>query len=235
MKVAICDNDPVWIKTLTDDLRNYFHENGIPVTFYCFGDGQELIESNETFDIVFLDIEMQNMNGISAGKILKERSPKTIIFVVTAFNQYLDDAFELGAYRYLTKPLDVARLFRALDAAFSMIANREITVLCSNDKSIILPTCKIVYCENRNRKTRIITTDGDYYSNEKLNSWREKLNDVIFFTPHSSYIINFQYVVSFTRSSLTLKWNDCSSTVSISPKHQCDFRLKYFMFAERGN
>ena len=92
----------------------------------------------------------------------------------------------------------------------------------------------IIYCETYKRKTRIVTTKGVYNSKEAFDYWKGKLESADFCSPHSSYIVNLNYVESFNRNSLTLAHGDMKQVVSIAQSKRQEFRTKMFSFAERG-
>lgn len=234
MKIVICDDEFKIRKEIKYALSNYFSENLIDTEIYDFENGENLLQSNINFDMAFLDVEMPTSSGIEIGKELKKKCPNIVIFMITAYSDYLDDAFELGAYRFLQKPLDVPRLYRSLDAALLSISSRDIKIICANNESAIISTSSIVYCESYKRKTRIVTTNGEFISKEKIDIWKETLNELIFYSPHSSFIINFNYIKSFNRKSLMLSYLDNVVEISIAPKKQQEFRTKIFLFAERG-
>ncbi len=234
MKLAICDDELKIRKEIKNSLSNYFSENLIDAEIYDYENGEDLLNSEINFDMAFLDVEMPTSSGIEIGRELKQKSPNIVIFMITAYSDYLDDAFELGAYRFLQKPLDVPRLYRSLDAALLSISSRDIKIICSNNESAIISTGSIVYCESYKRKTKIVTTNGEFISKDKINVWKTMLNELIFYSPHSSFIINFNYIKSFNRKSLILSYLDETVEISIAPKKQQDFRTKMFLFAERG-
>lgn len=125
MNIAICDDDINIRKTLVNILSNYFKEKLLHVEFHEFDNGNKLLNENKHFDIVFIDIEMPNTNGIDTSRQLKIQYPNTIIFIVTAFSNYLDDAFEIGAYRFIEKPIDIVRFYRSLDSALLSLSKKH--------------------------------------------------------------------------------------------------------------
>lgn len=234
MKIAICDDEFKIRKELQEALSVYFTEKLIDAEIFDFESGEDLLSSETAFDMAFLDIEMPTSNGVDTGKKLKQRLPNIVIIMITAYSEYLDDAFDLGAYRFLPKPLEITRLYRSLDAALLSMSSKDIRIICANNESVVISTKSIVYCESYKRKTRVVTTNGEYISKENLNSWKEKLNELNFCSPHTSFIINFNYIKSFNRKSLVLSYLDKSIEISIVPKKQQEFRTKMFLFAERG-
>lgn len=84
-----------------------------------FTSGEALLSDTGEKDMVFLDIEMPGMNGIYIGNELKKTYKNVIIFVVTSYSEYLDEAMRFHVFRYLSKPLDKQRLFRNLRDALT--------------------------------------------------------------------------------------------------------------------
>ncbi len=234
MKIAICDDEILARNEIKYALSNYFSEKLIDVEIYDFDNGEDLLNSEINFDMAFLDVEMPMLDGIETGKVLKQKYPNNVVFMITAYSDYLDDAFDIGAYRFLQKPLDVPRLYRSLDSALLSISSKDVKVICANNESIVIPTGSIVYCESYKRKTKIVTTNGEYVSKKKIEYWKNILNELIFYSPHSSFIINFNYIKSFTRKSLILSYCNSNIEISIAAKKQQEFRTKMFLFAERG-
>ena len=113
MQIAICDDDPMIIKELQKDLEQYFRKHHLsypPIS--QFTSGEALLNNKEEKDIVFLDVEMPGLNGIYVGNTLRKRYPNILIFIVTSFMEYLDDAMRFHVFRYLSKPIDRQRLYR---------------------------------------------------------------------------------------------------------------------------
>ena len=116
MRILICDDD----LNITQQLQNYiiefFKSSKLKVPeIMIFEHGEELLATATANDIVFLDIEMPNKSGIFVGRELKKNHPDIIIFIITSYVEYLDDAMRFQVFRYLLKPLDKQRLFRNVD------------------------------------------------------------------------------------------------------------------------
>lgn len=113
MRIYICDDEPLMIEKLQRYLQLYFDSNHLKSPqFISYTSGESLLSDPYIKDIVFLDIEMSGMNGIYVGKELKKQNKNCIIFVVTSYSEYLDEAMRFHVFRYLSKPLDKQRLYR---------------------------------------------------------------------------------------------------------------------------
>lgn len=240
MNIGICDDDYDFRQTLERHLKNYFDERSVPLNFFHFACGEDLIDNDILFDLVFLDVEMGKLNGIDAGKELKRKNPHNIIFVITSYEGYLDDAFKINAFRFLQKPLNVVRLYRALDDSAELI-NNDIIVFYDmlSLSNVRIYTNDIIFIEIEKKKTKIVTVNGIYYSNEKISVWKNKLNGISFVCPHSSYITNLDYSIKHTRTSLVLAKKDLDGNIiekyeiNIAPKKQAEIKRLFFSVLER--
>lgn len=240
MNIAICDDDRSFRESLEKHLRHYFDERSIPLNFLHFSCGEDLLKETLLFDLVFLDVEMGEINGIDTGKELKRKNPHNIIFVITSHEGYLDDAFKIHAFRFLQKPLNVVRLYKALDDAAELI-NNDIIVFydVQSASDVRIYTNDIIYFEIARKKTKVVTVKGTYYSKEKISAWKNKLNGISFVCPHSSYIANLDYSVKHTRTLLVLAKKDLDGNIiekydiSIAPKRQAEIKNKFFYVLER--
>ena len=120
-------------------------------------------------DMAFLDVEMPGLSGIQIGETLKSRYPNIIIFIVTSYPDYLDDAMRFHVFRYLSKPLDKNQLFRNMKDAllkYSRISNK-IQIETKNHIHAVY-TKDIIFVETRERKIFVYTKDTVYEFVQKL-------------------------------------------------------------------
>lgn len=123
MRILICDDNPQMVEILKNYLLEYFGNNSkFEPEFAIYGSGDQLLEKEKNADIAFLDVEMPGISGIHVGAKLKEYNPYVKIFIVTSHPDYLDEAMRYKVFRYLSKPIDKARLFRNLKDALYQYA-----------------------------------------------------------------------------------------------------------------
>lgn len=121
MRILICDDDLEIAEQLNDTLNLFFQNNSLKLPeIVIYDNGEDLLADSMDKDIVFLDIEMPGLNGIYVGNELKNKNPNIIIFIVTSYSEYLDDAMRFHVFRYLSKPVDPNRLFRNLKDAIEL-------------------------------------------------------------------------------------------------------------------
>ena len=188
MRIIICDDDIELTQELKKILVSFFQKKSLKLPeISIYNNGQDLLNDTCDKDIVFLDIEMPGMNGIYIGNELKQKNKNTIIFVVTSYSQYLDEAMRFHVFRYLSKPLDKQRLFRNLQDAITLY-NTSITKVSieTKDGMFIVLSTDIFFIEAHNHKTIVHTSEGDYLSVHNINYWLNKLHTL--FLPVSSQL-----------------------------------------------
>ena len=126
MRILICDDDILVIEQLEGYIKVFFEKKTVKCPeIVSISDGETLLADKGDKDILFLDIEMPGINGIYVGKELKKANDRIIIFIVTSYSEYLDEAMRFHVFRYLSKPLEKQRFFRnmkdAVDLYLSLI------------------------------------------------------------------------------------------------------------------
>lgn len=230
MKIAVCDDEQIYIDNIVELLDIFSDKNNIDFEKSTFINSAEVMSSDIKFDIAVLDVEMDNMNGIKLGEKLREQNPNIILIYVTAHKKYLDDALNLNAVRFFEKPLNEQRFFKGLQDAIKRIDNSTIRFYLKDKKTMERILAQdIIFVEIENRKTKIVTHNKEFHSNHHISFWQDNLTSTIFISPHKSYIINFNYVTAYERDYIIL---DGRYKVNIARNKQSDFYQKFMRFVE---
>lgn len=229
MKIAVCDDDIIYAKEIESNVQAILRERRIFAQFEIFFNSDKLYNSSEMYDIAFLDIEMDPYNGIEVAKHLKEKNEYIIIFFITSYDKYLDDAMDIDAFRYIKKPLDIKRLKIGIEKALMQIDNSQISFFIKNgQESINIWSSSIVCIEIVGHSTKIVMTNNIYYSDNNISFWNKKLIASFFYRVHKSFIINMKFITNYKRDSVIL----CNTIeVPIAYRKQAEFRsyfLNYF-------
>ena len=121
MKILICDDEQQYVDELKIHIEKYMQSRFADFEIDTTNNPQTVADSNEIYQLAFLDIQMDALNGISLAKILKERNNKIVIFFVTSYNDYQDEAMDLRAFRFFEKPFNADRLYSGLEKAMEYI------------------------------------------------------------------------------------------------------------------
>lgn len=193
---AICDDEPRMLGNLAACLTASLKERRVPFRVESFSSGAALLERRGTFDLIFLDIQMDEMDGMETARRLRAQGDRSLLIFVTVLGELVFDAFAVEAFDYLLKPLDDIRLQRTMERALCALERRDsrrIVVQRANACRMI-PLADIVYGEVLGRKVYLHLQDGglvDYY--EKMANLERQV-DGRFFRCHRSYLVNLDFV-----------------------------------------
>lgn len=226
MNIAICDDETEYANDIRVHLNQYSSEHGLTFDIYDFNSGEEILASNTVFDIAFLDIEMDGINGIEVGRELQKANPDLVLIYVTAYNHYLDDALDLGITRFFDKPIDSQRFYEGMDKTISKIDNTELRFyLKDSNKGVVTVRSKdIIFVEIIGRKTKIHTKSHEYLSKDGIKIWKARLNKSYFEIPHNSYIINTNFITYYCKDYIML---DYKYNIPIAFSKRSEFKRKF--------
>lgn len=232
MRILICDDDELVIIQLQKYLKDYFEQNHLKCPeIATFSDGESLLKDTGEKDFLFLDIEMPGMNGIYVGNELKKTNKNIIIFIITSYSEYLDEAMRFHVFRYLSKPLEKQRLFRNLKDAlyFYNTFERKITVE-TKQGVFTISSSDIIFLEAIGHKTTVHTMVKDYESIHNIQYWTRTLPTSCFFQIHRSYIVNFEHITNFNHAIVHLYNNQF--TAYLARRNYIPFKEAYLLFLE---
>ena len=190
-------------------------------------DTLNFLEKNK-IDVVFLDINMPDMNGINLRKIISKIYPEVKIIFITAYKDYAVDAFEVKAFDYLLKPYSEERIRNLLKSLVSTksvdnILNRNTSLkkitINMDEKIYVLSLSDVDYIEANEKETLIFANKKRYVSKIKISKWEEMLEGYNFYRCHRSYIINLDKIVEIEQwfnSSWIIKLKNYSTTIPVS-------------------
>ena len=182
-------------------------------------------------DIVITDIEMPGLNGVFVGNELKKSNKNIIIFVVTSYPEYLDDAMRFHVFRYLSKPLDKERLFRNLQDAFMQYSTVSEKIAIETKEGVnAVNISDIIFVEISGRKTIVHTPAKDYLSIYPMQYWEQKLPHSCFFQSHRSFRINLRYVTDFDHDTIRLFHNNFQAY--LTRRKYSQFKEAYLLYLE---
>lgn len=226
INALICDDEQSCVDDVILYLRNYCAERNITCYYKSFNNGTDAINDDGYYDIAFLDIEMGDISGLELASALKEKNKNIIIFFITNYEKYIDDAMDLFALRYLVKPINHIRFYSGLDKTLDLINEDVIEFFVKDLKKLVkINANEILYVETMSHKTKVVTTKNIYYSSNLIDYWNKTLTHSSFFRIHKSYIVNLDYVNEYQRAEVKLTNGEI---IPVSYRTQSNFR-KYFL------
>lgn len=206
LRIGICDDEKQFRDRLSESITKICMKQGIENSIVHFGSGEELLEGYLDLDILFLDIQMDGMNGIETAKTIRKKDENVCIVFISAYPEYAAEGYKVHAFRYITKPFDDRELEAELLGAIRETGRVEsISVTVKNDKGTFrIKSSNILFIEVRDRHSVIHTTEGEVASKEALGKFETMLNGNFFFRCHQGYLVNLRYVNCVIENSVTL-------------------------------
>ena len=201
INIAICDDDILLTGKVEGALFSFAKENLIDLDVDVYFEGKELanqIVQGKRYDIIFLDIEMKEENGILAAKRIREVDKTVIIIYVTSYECYMKETFEVRPFRFLVKPIDLKELKSYFMAASEEIATGDYYFRYRYERvNYKLLVKDILYFESRRRKIFITTATGIVETYGKLNDIEKELKrgNIPFLRLHQSYLVNYKHII----------------------------------------
>lgn len=203
MNIALCDDEPMALCSLEKKVESFFARERAKVS--CFGSGDELLREMEKSpaDIVFLDIQMPDRDGMETARMLRKRGFEGDIIFVTVLPELVYESFEVGAGDYIVKPVSDERLFGTLGRIVKRKKRNCFTLKCRGE-DIVIPLEKILYFEVLDKVIVLHEKTG-------VTSFRGSISEIIhkaggdFFRCHRSYTVNLRHIERVGKGEITLR------------------------------
>lgn len=232
ISIAVCDDNTIECLSISNKIHDFLLQTGVEHMILEFFDGSELLESNNSFDIVFLDIKMKKIDGLQTAELLRKKIKHYILIFVTSYQEYVYQAFDVEAFNYILKPINNHKLARTLERAIAKNANqRDNFIIINKNREIIkINLSDVIYFEIQGRVINVHyhNTTVQYY--ERLSTLEQKLYGQNFFRCHKSYLINLQYVEKFNKIEIGM---DNGDTVLLSKRRYEEFTKKFLSYMKK--
>ena len=207
LHIAICDDERNQSEYLKKEVLAWADKRRNLCEIATFPSAEAFMfeySENKNYDIILLDIEMGQMNGVELARKLRADDDRLQIIFVTGYDKYIADGYDVAALHYLMKPVDEDKLFSVLDRAAKLISDREkVLVITENKISEKIPLHKIIYIEAQQNYVVIHAVDGEHRTRAALSAIEKQLDDG-FFRTGKSFIVGMRYVSSISRTEITL-------------------------------
>ena len=208
MKILVLENNKQDIDTLVEFLQYFFTLNKIDYEIEICVNGQEVLRKIFSSDLLFLDIELNDENGIELGNQLKELKHNCRIIIVSCFQNYLIEGYRIHATRYFLKPLNKQSFCIEMNDVISEYFRNEEGFFDENIQRGKIYYHDILYIENYDRKTKIHFVDGhSILCDYTLNKWQEQLKNQSFGQCFRSIYVNFEYIKNIKKNDIVLENN----------------------------
>lgn len=209
IKTAICEDSELDRDILKEIIGFLLTDKGLEYNINSYTSGRELVTEykNHPSDIIFLDILMDDIDGIETGRLIREMDDKVEIVYCTSSKDFAIAAYDVHAMGYLLKPYEILRIGAVIDYYVQKHPqkNHNFIEVKSKRKPLIIPYKDIIHMESDNKVVYIhTTTHGAVKVYNKLDTFEEELSDSMFLRCHQSYLVNMQYVAGIVDSDFIM-------------------------------
>ena len=212
-KIAVCDDESLFAENLKELISDYMTEKDLVCEIDTYISGKKLLEQGvkvTQYEIIFLDINMEEIDGIKAAETIRKLSRDVFIVFVTAYVDYSLEGYRLDVIRYLLKgntnfKNTVNECIDAIMEKKNYSVIKKVFNFKEGRKEIILD--RLLYIESNLHKLMFYVTDNDgepYIMSEKLDTLEGELAGNNFIRIHKSYLVNAKYIESITRYKVKL-------------------------------
>lgn len=195
--VAVVDDEAIQIETMTRLIQQAEKEKQLSIEIHSFSSGEEWLfelEDHKEVEMIFLDIEMKQVDGLEVAKKIREKDSQMTIVFVTGFAEYAVQGYEVEALDYLLKPIELEKIVQVFERHLTKKPEKSDWITLETDQGILkLALDEIIYIEANKRQCEIHLTDEIVTVNKRLKDVAEEMNEA-FIQTHRSYVVNVKHI-----------------------------------------
>ena len=232
IEIAVCDDEEIIIERITDLIKKQNTDCHIE----SFQAGNELLAAKRRFDLIFLDIQMDGINGIETAKAVREYDRKAVIIFVTAVKEYVFEAFDVGAFHYLLKPIGEEKFAEVFENAVREVRERQIQkeaptlFIKTKNKSYTFNQSEIIFIESMSRKAVIHTAKNTLEVYAVMNELQKELGNS-FYRCHRGYLVNMAHIAEYSSDMIEM---DNGERVYLAKEKYQEFVKEYMRYLRNG-
>ena len=207
INIGICEDELHYRVNITDMLGDILSTYSINYKIYEFSSGEELLSNYpKDLDILIMDIQMKIINGMDTARKIREFDQNLEIIFMTSFSEFMQEGYEVKAYRYILKPISERKISRNILPCINEIMKKKNNYLTINVKNYVdrIKIDSIVYIETDRPNILIYTNDNKYTTKMSISKIDKILREHGFFRCHNSYIVNLKLVESMNSNTLKI-------------------------------
>ncbi|MDE5909721.1 MAG: LytTR family DNA-binding domain-containing protein [Lachnospiraceae bacterium] len=215
LRIAVCDDIPIYVDMLADGIEAWADEKHFNVQLEKFASGEEVLFGQEAagdYAVVFMDIELEGIDGMETAMKLRERNRMVSIVFVSQYEQYFKQMFKIYPFRYIEKPVSKQKVGEVLDQIVE--EHRlfyESFFFQYNRRNFHIALGEVFYFVSERRVIRILMeNDKEYVFYEKLDDLEKILADYNnrFIRIHQSYLVNGRQIEQYLPGYVVMRNGD---------------------------
>ena len=230
MKLAVVDDEKIFREKFCEMIEKYYGD--IDLICRQFADGKDIIEAyknGKSFDAVFLDIEMRELDGLETARKVREFSADVPIIFLTSHTEFAMDGYEVNAFRFLSKSFEKSKIERTLDDLSKKLSQTKRLILKCGGEEIIVSPADVICVESNNNTVNFYVSDNVHSVRMKLSNAVDMLNEAspVFVKTHRCCVVNLSHVKRYSDKEVLL---DNSMLLPISKSCLTEFKKQIFEY-----
>lgn len=227
LEVAICDDDSI----IREELLKKISILRTDYNVETFRSGIDLLQSPLGYDLVFLDIEMPEVDGMQVATRLREMKFDGYIVFLTSHTEYMPDAFKVKAFRFLKKPINDDDFEETIRESEKEILNEKKIIVSTSEGTKLVDIKDVIYLETVRNTTFIVTKQGEIENRKPLKEMLEILGTEHFIQVHKSYAVALRYIDSIDNNEINMKYTKLQ--IPISRRKISEVKSAFFDYARK--
>lgn len=233
IRIAVCDDVSAICSELENIILEFQKQTNYELTVEAFYSGEDLIEyikNENTFDLIFLDIELGKINGVEVGRHIRDELEDYItkIVYISSKNSYDRQLFEVQPLHFLSKPLNREKVIKDINLAIKIL-EKENKMLSFKIGQINYkkPIKEIIYFESIRREIKLVSIKETLYFYDTMEDVIKQLSKSRFIQPHRSYFVNYDNVISIKRDEIKVCNGDTIPLSRLKMKEIKELQIAY--------
>lgn len=232
IRIAVCDDDKKFLENMVQLLNNIVQ--GLDTTITGYSDANKLLgdfrDKDIRYDVVFMDIEMGELNGIAVGKQLKDLDNEMLLILSTNYLEYAVKGYEAKAFRYLLKPIDENTLRGVMAEVEQERSRKQVLQIPVEGEELLVPLPQVLFLESREKYTTIYTENESYLTRLSLNDYEQQLQNKGFCRIHRKYLVNLGNISRWNAHLIEIGGH----RLPVSRRNEKKFREQFYGYLEKG-
>lgn len=229
MQIAICDDDSFFRSQLKDILIKYKSEKRVHIDIFEFESGESFLADNTVWDVVFMDYQMNGLDGLETARVLRKKNPICSIIFITAYPEFILESFEVQPFRFMLKPMEDKKIYDALNDYIKQQKLLYPLIIVEDGEQKTVNSQDILYLEGDGKYCIVRTSKDTIHSSKTIAQVYKLLPEHCFYRVHKSYVVNMYCIDSFKNNIITLNNGEVAV---IGRNHIAEFKRVYMNFVK---
>lgn len=226
MRIGICDDEIMILELLKALIEECLEELGISGQVVSFRSGEEVIDEAENLDVLFLDIEMPQMDGIELGHKLRKKAVDCKIIMATSRTERFKEVFKINAYDFVTKPFDKEEVKEVLERVYRNFLKMETIEVYKERTKCEIYLKNIKYIKAVDSYIELTVKNGKYRKDTSLTQLEGVLDQRFFFRINRTYLINLAWIDEYSNGTICID----GMKLKVSVRNRKEFERRYIEY-----